>query len=521
MQPDQAEAFRAALEGAGVDALRLVPDDPRPPGRDQRPARSSPTTCADERARRLVDREFNLSHSATLPRAQRDRGRALGRPTRPARLSVEDGLAQTLGLKLGDTLRFDIGGSAERGPHHQPAQGRLGLDAGQLLRACSRPRRWSTLPVSYIAAFRAPPQRRASTTRLARDFPNITSIDVSASIAQIQRVLDQVVRAVEFLFGFTLAAGLVVLFAAVTRDARGARARVRGDARARRQRPAAGAGAARRAARRRRAGRRAGVAGGDGGRLGAGALRLRVQLERRRRWCRWPAASPARCWRWRPAGGACARCCAGRWSKRCARRQTSEVCHAARRSATAGILRAMPLPHPGPHAARPAPRGLRARPRSSRWRISRAAACGSQADAHRLRGRAFLEAPRDHSWDAVISDYNLPGFSGLVALELLKAQRPRRAVHPGLGRDRRGHRRRGDAQRRQRLPAEGQPGAAGAGAAARGRCRRDAARARARRPRAARVASSACASSRSTCRPASSTSARRSRARSTTTSAAR
>ena len=45
---------------------------------------------------------------------------------------------------------------------------------------------------------------------------------MSASIAQVQRVLDQVIRAVEFLFGFTLAAGLVVLFAAVsaTREAR-------------------------------------------------------------------------------------------------------------------------------------------------------------------------------------------------------------------------------------------------------------------------------------------------------------
>jgi putative ABC transport system permease protein len=47
-------------------------------------------------------------------------------------------------------------------------------------------------------------------------------IDVSTQIAQVQRVLDQVIRAVEFLFGFTLAAGLVVLFAAVTatREAR-------------------------------------------------------------------------------------------------------------------------------------------------------------------------------------------------------------------------------------------------------------------------------------------------------------
>ena len=76
-------------------------------------------------------------------------------------------------------------------------------------------------PVSYIAAYRAP-DVAGFDNAISRDFPNITSIDVSASIAQVQRVLDQVVRAVEFLFGFTLAAGLVVLFAAVsaTRESR-------------------------------------------------------------------------------------------------------------------------------------------------------------------------------------------------------------------------------------------------------------------------------------------------------------
>ena len=119
------------------------------------------------------------------------------------------------------------------------------------------------VPVSYIARVPRARRRRASTTRWRATSRTSRTIDVSASIAQVQRVLDQVIRAVEFLFGFTLAAGLVVLFAAVTRDARGARARVRGDARAGRERHAARAGAARRAARRRRAGRRAGVARRD------------------------------------------------------------------------------------------------------------------------------------------------------------------------------------------------------------------------------------------------------------------
>jgi putative ABC transport system permease protein len=80
------------------------------------------------------------------------------------------------------------------------------------------------LPVSFISAFKAPPASTAPgfDNTLARAFPNITSIDVSASIGQVQKVLDQVIRAVEFLFGFTLAAGLVVLFSAVsaTRESR-------------------------------------------------------------------------------------------------------------------------------------------------------------------------------------------------------------------------------------------------------------------------------------------------------------
>ncbi|HAU58634.1 MAG TPA: ABC transporter permease, partial [Comamonadaceae bacterium] len=69
--------------------------------------------------------------------------------------------------------------------------------------------------VTYLAAYRAP-EAAGFDNALVRQFPNITNVDMGATLAQVQRVLDQVVRAVEFLFGFTLAAGLVVLFAAVT-----------------------------------------------------------------------------------------------------------------------------------------------------------------------------------------------------------------------------------------------------------------------------------------------------------------
>jgi putative ABC transport system permease protein len=71
------------------------------------------------------------------------------------------------------------------------------------------------VPATYMSAFKAP-ATAGFDSALVRSFPNITSVDMTSTIAQVQRVLDQVIGAVEFLFGFTLAAGLVVLFAAVT-----------------------------------------------------------------------------------------------------------------------------------------------------------------------------------------------------------------------------------------------------------------------------------------------------------------
>ena len=218
VQPPQADAFQAHLKDAGVGRYdwfpmirgRLIAIGGKAVLADD---------LADERARRVVDREFNLSYSAALPPHNSVVG---GKWTNdePGALSVEDGLAQTLGLKLGDSLRFDLAGT--------PVEGRI---------TSIRKVDWSSMrvnffvlfpnakmpdaPVSYIAAYKAP-LTKGFDNALARDFPNITSIDVSASIAEIQNVLDQVVRAVEFLFAFSLAAGLVVLFAAVsaTREAR-------------------------------------------------------------------------------------------------------------------------------------------------------------------------------------------------------------------------------------------------------------------------------------------------------------
>jgi putative ABC transport system permease protein len=136
-------------------------------------------------------------------------------PQEQGAVSVEEGIANTLGLKLGDTLRFDIGGVTMTDARITSLRK---VDWGSMRAnffVIYPVSELKDVPVTYMSAFRAP-ERHGFDNELVRRFPNITNVDMTATINQVQGVLDKVVRAVEFLFGFTLAAGLVVLFAAVT-----------------------------------------------------------------------------------------------------------------------------------------------------------------------------------------------------------------------------------------------------------------------------------------------------------------
>lgn len=213
IQPEQEEAFRAALVKDGVKDFdwypmirgRLVSINGQT---------VDPDSFVTDRAQRLVEREFNLSHSATLPPHNPV---SAGRWTEDEAdaLSVEEGLAQELGLKLGDRLGFDIAGIVTEGRITSLRKVDWGSMRVNFFVIFPRAQ-MDEVPLTYVSAFRAPPAASAFDNALVRQFPNITNVDMSQTIAQVQRVLGQVIRAVEFLFAFTLAAGLVVLLAAVT-----------------------------------------------------------------------------------------------------------------------------------------------------------------------------------------------------------------------------------------------------------------------------------------------------------------
>ena len=212
VMPEQGDAFVKALRDAGVAKFdwypmirgRLVAVNGKT---------VTPQDYVDERAKRLLDREFNVSHSATKP-AQNEVVAGRWTPEEPDAISVEEGIAKTLNLRLGDRLRFDIGGAQFESKISSVRKVDWGSMRANFF-VMYPVSRMDNVPATYMSAFKAPDIPGFDNT-LVRQFPNITNVDTTTTILQIQRVLDQVIGAVEFLFGFTLAAGLVVLFAAVT-----------------------------------------------------------------------------------------------------------------------------------------------------------------------------------------------------------------------------------------------------------------------------------------------------------------
>ena len=173
----------------------------------------NPDDFAEDRAKRMLDREFNLSNTPVQPdhnqitQGQWTAGEA-------GTVSVEEGLAKTLKLKLGDSLRFDIAG--EENEARITSLRKVDWSSMRANFFVIYPvEHLDNVAVTYLAAYRAP-SVKGFDNALVNAFPNITNVDLTSTLAQVQRVMDQVIRAVEFLFGFTLVAGLVVLFASVT-----------------------------------------------------------------------------------------------------------------------------------------------------------------------------------------------------------------------------------------------------------------------------------------------------------------
>ena len=215
IRPDEAAAVTEFFRKEGLPPTELVPL-----------VRARLTAVNDvpvdrirfegDRAQGFAEREANLTWSRTL----RDDNRLVsGRWWRDGdgggpRVSVEQDYAERLGLKLGDSLTYDIAGEA--------ITGRI---------TSLREVRWDTFKPNFFVVFspgvlesatgtlitsvHVEPQQRPLLVDLVRQFPEVTIIDIEALLAQVRDVMNKASLAVQYVFLFTLAAGLMVLLAAV------------------------------------------------------------------------------------------------------------------------------------------------------------------------------------------------------------------------------------------------------------------------------------------------------------------
>jgi len=222
IQPGEEQGFADRVEASGLPRPWL---EPMIRGRLVAVNDRAVTAAdyADDRARRLLERDFNLSAADTLPHHNRllsGRWFDLDAPD-PGEWSVESGLMERFDLRLGDTLTFRIAGENISGRITSVRE--VNWDSFQVnFFVIGHPALLATQPRTYITSLYLPAELEREKNQWLRAYPSVSAIDVAVLLAQVRVVIGQATRAVEYVFLFTLLAGLMVLYAAVqsTRETR-------------------------------------------------------------------------------------------------------------------------------------------------------------------------------------------------------------------------------------------------------------------------------------------------------------
>lgn len=216
VQPDQLPQLRSFIAERGIDPPQLYPMiRARLVSLNGTAVQGDDFAERGERARRLAEREFNLSMAAAIgDDNQVVAGRFWqARPPTPE-LSVEQGMARTMGWEVGDVLGFDVAG--------QPFQARISslrkVDWESFrpnFFVLASPGALDQHAASHITSVKVPAGDAAFTRELVRAMPNLSVIDIDAVLQQVRRTADQVSQVVSVVFWFALAAGVLVLLAAI------------------------------------------------------------------------------------------------------------------------------------------------------------------------------------------------------------------------------------------------------------------------------------------------------------------
>lgn len=220
--PDQTEALAQFFVERGVKAPVLVPMlRARIQSINDAPVSEIELKIPDGRG--FLDNEVNLTWARELQEGNKliagkwwqdnDGG--------GARVSIEKSMAKEVALKLGDRMAFDIGGQSVTATVSSIRDVRWDSFRPNFFMVFS-PGVLDSVTGTYITSVHLDPAQRRIMGEFYRTFPEVTAVDIEALLVQIRSVMDNASLAIQYVFAFSLLAGISVLLAAIqsTRDER-------------------------------------------------------------------------------------------------------------------------------------------------------------------------------------------------------------------------------------------------------------------------------------------------------------
>jgi len=168
----------------------------------------------DSQGDNAIHRDLSLTWTESLPNENKLQAGEWWVSLQPGLVSVEQKLAESLGIKLGDSLAFTVGS--------QQFNARV---------ASIRSLRWDTMkpnfymvfspgtldayPSTFITSFYLAESQKELLNALVKKYPSTTILEVDLILQQFKTLLTQLTQAINFLLYFALMAGFIVLMAAV------------------------------------------------------------------------------------------------------------------------------------------------------------------------------------------------------------------------------------------------------------------------------------------------------------------
>ncbi|QWT20648.1 FtsX-like permease family protein [Bacillus sp. NP157] len=218
LQDDQRDAFAQQLQQIGASKTNMMPlAVGKLTAVNGTPVDKLPFLRDDERDN--ADRQLRLSWAAELPPSNEVvAGTWPGASPAQAEVSVDTSWRDRYHLKLGDTLRFEVGeGALDARVTSVRKVDWTSFRVNFFLMV--DPAHAGDLPHTWLTSFYLPRGHGDQLSKLSRDYGNLSLIDVDALLDRVREIVDRVGGAVRWVLGFSLLAGALVLTAALAASA--------------------------------------------------------------------------------------------------------------------------------------------------------------------------------------------------------------------------------------------------------------------------------------------------------------